>query len=146
MLTVKQIEAARYGVSPVRLSDGNSLYVRLNKGGGKRFQLRLTEGTRTRWVTLGRYPELHLRDPRVQAVLTKTGYGSADKPSPTYPPTRLRIFRNTQTSWPHSVTCKGLVRPQEKGPVKRQAHQSELFDTQNICLSTLSKLQLDEIR
>ncbi|QIK40726.1 Arm DNA-binding domain-containing protein [Pontivivens nitratireducens] len=35
MLTVKQIEAARYGVSPVRLSDGNGLYIRLNKGGGK---------------------------------------------------------------------------------------------------------------
>ena len=81
MLTVKQIEAARYGVSPVRLSDGNGLYIRLNKGGGKTFQLRLTEGRRTRWVTLGRYPELSLRDARVQAVLTKTGHDTPDKPS-----------------------------------------------------------------
>ncbi len=86
MLTVKQIEAARYGVSPVRLSDGNCLYIRLNKGGGKTFQLRLTEGNRTRWITLGRYPELSLRDARVQAVLTKTGHDSADKPLQTSMP------------------------------------------------------------
>jgi len=78
MLTVKQIEAARFGVSPVRLSDGNGLYVRLNKGGGKTFQLRLTEGKRTRWVTLGRYPEMSLRDARVRAVLTKTGHEHPD--------------------------------------------------------------------
>ena len=80
MLTVKQIEAARYGVSPVRLSDGNGLYIRLNKGGGKTFQLRLTEGNRTRWVSLGRYPELSLRDARVKAVLTKTGHDGAHRP------------------------------------------------------------------
>ncbi|WP_139840048.1 Arm DNA-binding domain-containing protein [Pseudoruegeria sp. SK021] len=42
MLTVKQIEAAQYGKSPMRLSDGNGLYVRLNKGGSKIFQLRMT--------------------------------------------------------------------------------------------------------
>lgn len=35
MLTVKQIEAAQYGSSPDRISDGNGLYVRLSKGGTK---------------------------------------------------------------------------------------------------------------
>lgn len=73
MLTVKQIEAARFGTSPVRISDGNGLYLRLNKGGGKTFQLRLTQGARTEWVTLGHYPDLSLRDARVKAVLVREG-------------------------------------------------------------------------
>ena len=35
MLTVKHIEAAQFGTSPVRIHDGNGLYLRLNKRGRK---------------------------------------------------------------------------------------------------------------
>ena len=73
MLTVKQIQAARYGTGPDRICDRNGLYLRLSKGGTNTFQLRLTYGSRTQWVTLGRYPELSLREARVQAVLKKPG-------------------------------------------------------------------------
>ncbi|WP_281981771.1 tyrosine-type recombinase/integrase [Thalassorhabdomicrobium marinisediminis] len=71
MLTVKRIEAAVYGISSDRLHDGNGLYLRLNKGGSKTFQLRLRMGTATRWITLGQFPKLSLRDARMQAVLKK---------------------------------------------------------------------------
>lgn len=71
MLTVKQIEAATFGKSPVRLHDGQGLYLRLNKGGRKTFQLRMTESGRTRWITLGCFPDMSLRDARVQAILKR---------------------------------------------------------------------------
>lgn len=69
----KKIEAARYGNSPDRMSDDNGLYLRLYKGGGKAFQLRETEGTKTRWITLGRFPQMSLKDARLAAALKKAG-------------------------------------------------------------------------
>lgn len=71
MLTVKQIEAAQYGSSPQRLSDGNGLYVRLSKGGSKTFQLRVTRSGRSEWISLGRYPDMSLRDARMRAALKR---------------------------------------------------------------------------
>jgi len=71
MLTVKTIEAASYGKSPCRLSDGHGLYLRLNKGGSKTFQHRTTVNGKTKWLTLGTYPEMKLSDARVQAALVK---------------------------------------------------------------------------
>ena len=59
MLTVKRIEAAQFGASPGHLHDGNGLYLRLYKGGGKTFQLRMRDGTATRWVTPGRFLASH---------------------------------------------------------------------------------------
>ena len=50
MLTVKQIEAAQYGSSPDRISDGNGLYVRLSTGATKTFQLRMSENGKTKWI------------------------------------------------------------------------------------------------
>jgi hypothetical protein len=40
-LTVKQIEAARFGVDKERLGDGGGLYLRLLPNGAKRFQVQL---------------------------------------------------------------------------------------------------------
>ena len=71
MLTVKQIEAAQYGSSPQRISDGNGLYVRLSKGGAKNFQLRMSETGKTRWITLGQHPYLSLRDARMKSMLKR---------------------------------------------------------------------------
>lgn len=79
MLTVKQIEAAQFGYSPVRMHDGNGLYLRLSKGGAKTFQLRLNDGKATRWITIGRFPELSLRDARLQSVLKKAEILNPDK-------------------------------------------------------------------
>ena len=75
MLTVKQIEAASYGAGPDRIADLNGLYLRLNKGGSKTFQVRMTVDGRCRWKTIGRFPELSLRDARLKAVLEKSGEG-----------------------------------------------------------------------
>lgn len=80
MLTVKQIEAAQYGSSPLRLSDGNGLYVRLNKGGSKTFQLRMTRSGRSEWISLGSYPEMSLRDARMRAALKRAEILDPDAP------------------------------------------------------------------
>ena len=80
MLTVKQIEAAQYGKAPLRLSDGNGLYVRLNKGGSKTFQLRMTRSGRSEWISLGSYPEMSLRDARMRAALKRAEILDPDTP------------------------------------------------------------------
>ncbi len=66
-LTVKQIEAARFGVEKERLSDGGGLYLRLFPNGAKRFQIQVARapGGKTRgWVTLGQYPDMSLKAAR----------------------------------------------------------------------------------
>ena len=40
-MTVKQIEAARFGVDKERMSDGSGLYLRLFPNGAKRFQVQI---------------------------------------------------------------------------------------------------------
>ena len=74
-LTAKQIEAARPGVGPERLSDGNGLYLRVYKSGRKAFQVRLDENGKTRWFTLGTFPEMPLKKARRAAALARAGEG-----------------------------------------------------------------------
>jgi len=66
-MTVKEIEAARFGVSKERLSDGGGLYLRLFPNGTKRFQVQVARapgGGARGWVTLGDYPALSLKTAR----------------------------------------------------------------------------------
>ena len=72
-LTAKQIEAARPGVGPERISDGNGLYLRVYKSGRKAFQARLEENSKTRWVTLGTFPDMALKEARSAAALARAG-------------------------------------------------------------------------
>lgn len=73
MLTVKQIEAHRYGKGPERLSDGNGLYIRTYKSGRKSFQTRIASSGKMKWITLGSYPQMSLKEARVQAAIAKSG-------------------------------------------------------------------------
>lgn len=66
-LTVKQIEAARFGVDKERLGDGGGLYLRLFPNGAKRFQVQVARAPDSKargWVTLGEYPGLSLKAAR----------------------------------------------------------------------------------
>ena len=72
-LTAKQIEAARPGAGPERISDGNGLYLRLYKSGRKAFQVRLDENGKTKWVTLGTFPDMPLKNARRAAALARAG-------------------------------------------------------------------------
>lgn len=70
-LTVKKLEAARFGVDKERLSDGNGLYARLYPSGAKRFQVQVPSelgGKRRLWITLGDFPALSLKEARETAV------------------------------------------------------------------------------
>ncbi|SOH95710.1 Integrase [Monaibacterium marinum] len=147
MLTVKQIEAARYGVSPVRLSDGNGLYIRLNKGGGKTFQLRLTEGTRTRWITLGRYPDVSLRDARVQAVLKKAGHDSPDQTAPLNTPTQLPDFPEPSGDVPRFQDFAKVWFDRKKQGLSNGKHIEQNWSTlKTYAFPHFGKLPLNEIR
>lgn len=79
MLTVKQIEAHRFGKGPERLSDGNGLYIRTYKSGRKSFQTRIAASKKLKWVTLGTYPQMSLKEARIQAAIAKSG-GAVEKP------------------------------------------------------------------
>ena len=72
-LTAKKIEAARPGVGPERLPDGNGLYLRVYKSGRKAFQVRLDEDGKTKWVTLGNFPDMPLKEARRAAALARAG-------------------------------------------------------------------------
>jgi integrase len=63
-LTTKQIEAAKFGVSPERLADGLGLYVRLYGSGAKAFEARVTVDGKRPWIQLGHFPEIGLRRAR----------------------------------------------------------------------------------
>ncbi|RJL02376.1 DUF4102 domain-containing protein [Paracoccus aestuarii] len=70
-LTVKKLEAARFGIDKERLSDGNGLYVRLYPSGAKRFQVQVPRerGDKRRlWITLGDFPKLSLKEARETAA------------------------------------------------------------------------------
>lgn len=70
-MTVKKIEAARFGVDKERLSDGNGLYLRLFPNGAKRFQVQIARapGSKARgWITLGDYPGVSLKSARALAT------------------------------------------------------------------------------
>jgi hypothetical protein len=72
-LTAKQIESARPGAGPERMSDGNGLYLRVYKSGRKAFQVRLDEDGKTKWVTLGTFPDMPLKEARRAAALARAG-------------------------------------------------------------------------
>ena len=79
-LTSKQIEAARHGVGPERLSDGNGLYLRLFPGGRKTFVYRTPVSTETRtWLTLGPFPELSLKSARERATVVAALFSAGRK-------------------------------------------------------------------
>lgn len=80
MLTVKQIEAHRYGKGPERLSDGNGLYIRTYKSGRKSFQTRVAASGKMKWITLGSYPQMSLKEARIQAAIAKSG-DAGDQPA-----------------------------------------------------------------
>lgn len=66
-LTVKQIDAARFGIQKERMGDGGGLYLRLYPSGKKAFQVQVfkEQGQANRvWVSLGDYPDLGLREAR----------------------------------------------------------------------------------
>lgn len=70
-MTVKEIEAARFGVDKERMSDGGGLYLRLFANGAKRFQVQIARapgGGARGWVTLGDYPKLSLKAARALAA------------------------------------------------------------------------------
>lgn len=71
-LTAKQIESAKFGTAPERMSDGRGLYVRLYSGGYKAFVFRTpqTAGAAT-WITLGKFPDLSLKGAREQANIIR---------------------------------------------------------------------------
>lgn len=73
-LTVKKLEAAKFGLEKERLSDGNGLYARLYPSGAKRFQVQVpteTQSKRRVWVTLGDFPSISLKEARETAVWIK---------------------------------------------------------------------------
>lgn len=56
VLTVKQIEAAKFGTQKERMSDGTGLYLRLYPSGKKAFQMQVARSASERqrvWVSLG---------------------------------------------------------------------------------------------
>lgn len=73
-LTVKKLEAAKFGMEKERLSDGNGLYARLYPSGAKRFQVQVpteNQSKRRVWVTLGDFPDISLKEARETAVWIK---------------------------------------------------------------------------
>ena len=66
-LTVKQIEAARFGQQKERMSDGKGLYLRLYPSGKKAFQIQVPrerDAAIRAWISLGDYPGLGLKEAR----------------------------------------------------------------------------------
>jgi integrase len=55
------------------MSDGNGLYLRVYKSGRKAFQVRLDEDGKTKWVTLGTFPDMPLKLARRAAALARAG-------------------------------------------------------------------------
>ena len=73
MLTVKQIDALKFGDCPERIADGNGLYLRTSRSGHKSFQARTSFNGKMRWVTLGSYPTMNLKQARMQCAIVRGG-------------------------------------------------------------------------
>lgn len=73
MLAERTIKAAKPTGKDQFLADGNGLYVRIAKSGTKTFVYKDQRGGKTRWVTLGRYPDLTLLEARQKAIEIKSG-------------------------------------------------------------------------
>lgn len=66
-LTVRQIEAAKFGTQKERLGDGAGLHLRLYPSGKKSFQVQVPKDECTKrrvWISLGDFPELSLKSAR----------------------------------------------------------------------------------
>ena len=73
-LTEKQIQALRprEGVDRYRICDGRGLYIVVMSSGQKYWSARVTRGGKARWVSLGRYPEVSLREAREKRYTMST--------------------------------------------------------------------------
>lgn len=124
-MTVKQIEAARFGVAKERLSDGGGLYLRLFPNGSKRFQVQIAKApglTGRGWVTLGDYPTLSLKSARGLAArvraLSEDGLTIAAvrdelrklQPSSVKAPARGNTKRSTALSDSGILLCDAAMR------------------------------------
>lgn len=65
-LTEKQIQALRPrdGVDRYRVCDGRGLYLVVFRSGRKTWSARISRGGKLRWVSLGEYPEMSLKEAR----------------------------------------------------------------------------------
>lgn len=65
-LTEKQLQnlKPREGVDRYRVCDGRGLYIVVMASGRKFWSARVTKGGKTRWVSLGEYPEVSLKEAR----------------------------------------------------------------------------------
>lgn len=68
-LTDVDIRAARAADRDLQISDGNGLVLRVGRGSGdKSFWYRYKQGNSSKWVSLGRYPALSLKEARRTAA------------------------------------------------------------------------------
>ncbi|MCZ6586074.1 MAG: Arm DNA-binding domain-containing protein, partial [Gammaproteobacteria bacterium] len=68
MLTDTAIKALKPVGKDQWVCDGNGLYLRVRKTGGKSWVLRRKRQGHTRIITLGKYPNLRLKDARLKAA------------------------------------------------------------------------------
>ena len=69
MLTDIAIKALNPASKDQWVCDGNGLYLRVRKTGGKSWVIRRKRQGHTRIITLGKYPQLRLREARLKAAL-----------------------------------------------------------------------------
>ena len=150
MLTVKQIEAASYGTGPDRIADLNGLYLRLNKGGSKTFQVRMTVDGRSRWKTIGRFPELSLRDARLKAVLEKSGGGETADEYFVRSPDEGAAFSAVRPIDSDHTTLRDVAKvwfERKRRGLSNGKHALQNWTTiNNYVLPTLGKLRPSEIK
>ncbi len=97
MLTDTAIKAIKPAEMDQWICDGNGLYLRVRKTGGKSWVIRRKRQGHTRIITLGKYPELRLRAGRIKAAglndnATWSNLSTQQKRA-TCLNRRLRIFR-----------------------------------------------------
>jgi hypothetical protein len=80
------------------MSDGNGLYLRVYKSGRKAFQVRLDEDGKTKWVTLGNFPDMPLKEARRAAALARAG----EEPGQDRLPDSLESPVASSSSGPHA--------------------------------------------
>lgn len=72
MLAERTIRAARASDKDQFLSDGGGLYLRVSKAGAKTFVHKDQRGGKTKWETLGKYPEMSVADARAALARRKS--------------------------------------------------------------------------
>ena len=150
-LTVKKLEAARFGVDKERLSGANGLYARLYPSGAKRFQVQVPSelgGKRRLWITLGDFPALSLKEARETAVWIRLqvarGWSANQVRAALATRTLDSDHPNHEAATPSKPdvlfreVAAGLVRAEAPRPEERQANRAELDDHRNLYLPPLS--------